>query len=101
MSESNYVKCLRCGKWGFEDKHTCPPAYGVRTEDMDQEEEVEVLSDSPEDAATKYAEDRFYDFGCPNEMTVVVNDWRDGRLYTYNITVEPQPVFYADLLSVM
>lgn len=100
---SDYQKCKICHRYGWMETHTCPPAYGVRMEDWDTEEEVEVHATSPEEAATTFLSDRFADFEYPSNATVIVNDWRAdhwaGRLYTYEITVESQPVFYANLIE--
>jgi hypothetical protein len=100
---SDYQKCPICKKWGWANTHTCPPAYGVRMSDCDRDEEVEVYADDPEEAAKTYLSDRFAEFEYPKSATVIVNDWRanhwGGHEYTYEITVEAQPVFYAELIS--
>jgi hypothetical protein len=102
---SDYKKCPICKRWGWLGKHKCPPAYGVRMDDWDPEEEVEVYANDPEDAAKTFLSDRFAEFEYPRSATVIVNDWRAdhwaGRLYKYEITVEAQPVFYAELVEEM
>lgn len=100
---SDFEKCPICKNYCWISKHTCPPAYGVRLDDWDSEEEVEVHANSPEEAAKKFLSDRFADFEYPRSATVIVNDWRanhyEGYLYTYEIQVESEPVFYAELIS--
>ena len=98
------MKCPRCGNYGWFGHHTCPPAYDVwLKDDEDQEDVVEVLADSPEEAATKFVEKHYADWDYPKAVTVIVKNWRAdnyaGRLYTYEVTVEAHPVFTAGLLS--
>lgn len=100
---SDFKKCQIYGIYGWVGSHKCPPAYGVRRDDWDSEDEVEVYAESPEDAARRFLEERFADFEYPRSMTVIVNDWKAnnwaGKEYTYEVTVEAQPVFYAELIS--
>lgn len=100
---SDYVICKICRRWGWDDKHKCPPAYGVRPADYDRDEEIEVYADSPEEAAREYLSDHYADFDYPRSMTVIVNDWRanhwGGHEYTYEVTVEMEPRFYAECVK--
>lgn len=100
---SDFQNCPICKRWTFMSHHQCPPAYGVRLEDWDKEEEEEVYANSPEDAAITFIEHRFAQFEYPKSATVIVNDWRadhwSGKQYKYEITVEAVPSFSAELIE--
>jgi hypothetical protein len=93
---SDYKQCTKCGEWGWSS-HRCKPTWFVRPDYYDEGEERTVYANDPEEAATKFLDERFSDFDYPKSMTVIVINPDHTEQHTVEIEVEAVPSFHASI----
>lgn len=92
--------CATCGGWKYNERHACPPLFGVRCDDNHGPDEwVEIRAVDPEQAAEKWAEseDQNGDYLIVAQRSKPTVDVRSttGEVTRWQVSGEAVPQYYA------
>lgn len=96
MNPGNYVRCAKCGEFGFSNTHECPPIWEARILETKWENDwTEVHARDAEAAAEKFCED----YDCHGDYDIIkrggeeiqVRKLGEERIVIVDISAESRP----------